>query len=195
MLTVEQKKKVFEKILISLSKYNPTESVLKEINKTKNIYKRECNLEDSKAKLGLETFILLFDNLPTDTKIEIKALLDSVITSTDEVPGIVVRKKPGSICKEEIKEDTPIVIDHFTKECYYEPEPYEPIGKMYSPYIPKAPKSTLNVHKEKRTRTNYNTPSYVSKDETPIISNVESVTMPILKFGVSTKVRKKVVVS
>lgn len=189
-LNANEKKEIFANILNILSKYNPTESALDQINKTKSMLKRELNIDDSKAKLGLETFILLYEHLPTNIKIEVKTLLDKVIFEVDETPDIVIRKKPGSIVKED---DEPIVIvQDKEQELYYEPEDYEPVGKMYAQYTPKGIKSNLAIHKEKRNIKTCKVPSYIDKNEP--IKTIEESTI-IHKFGVSTKTRKKVVIS
>lgn len=187
-LSNQEKKEIFANILNILSKYNPTDSSLLSISKSKSMLKRELNNSDSKAKFGLETFILLYEHLPTDIKIKVKELMDKVIFEVDTTPDVIIRKKPGSIIE---KEEPIIVIQSKEQESYYEPEDYEPIGKMYAQYTSNGSKSNLAIHNEKRKVKTCKVPSYIDKNEP-----IKTIEEPIIhRLDVATKVRKKIVIS
>ena len=83
----------FNSIINLLSKHNFTEDNLKYINKTKAILKREFNPDDSKAKLGLETFLQILPLLNTEERMEINNLLKPYFPTEESVPQVKVRKK------------------------------------------------------------------------------------------------------
>ena len=157
----------FNSIINLLSKHNFTEDNLKYINKTKAILKREFNPDDSKAKLGLETFLQILPLLSTSEKVEIYNLLKPYFPTEESVSQIKVRKK-NTNNTEEIDNTTKVVKAHdedrFNNNYVYD-EGYgdEPVGKLYTVGMSNSSQKLPNGN-EKRTKKSYTQPSYATKD-------------------------------
>ena len=160
---------LFNSITTIISKHKFNDDNYTEINKTKAMLKRELNPEDSKAKLGLETFIDIVSILSTEEKIEIFNLLKTVFPKEENiVPQIKVRKKvivgdTNKVIEEKESKEitTDNVNDRYSKNYVFDEGDFidEPIGRMYSIGLPTS-NSKLPNGDIKRTRKDYTVPSY-----------------------------------
>lgn len=163
---------LFNSITTIISKHKFNDDNYIEINKTKAMLKRELNPEDSKAKLGLETFIDIISILSTEEKIEIFNLLKTIFPKEENnIPQIKVRKKNAINDEITIEKTTKEQINLSHSSINEYPDNYifdegyclnDPIGKLYSVGLTNVSGKLPNGN-EKRTRKDYTIPSYASK--------------------------------